>query len=146
MAGPHGLRHARARACCWKCGEAVASAGLVRTGDTDEMPFKLLAFPGSGELLDWAESKPVRVEDVHARREVRAGGGAAVGAGARLSTTARRIRGHVPPAARCGHLEALVWAQEHGCPWDEWMCDDGTASGNGVANVRALIVIQQNRH
>jgi hypothetical protein len=41
---------------CWKCGEAVASAGLVRAGDTAEKPFKLMAFFGSIQLLAWAKA------------------------------------------------------------------------------------------
>ena len=102
---------------CWKCGEAVASAGIVRAGDTAEEPFKLLAFFASGELLAWAKAnrclwgrgvcslaaKHGQVEALQWAREHDCA----------WDTVTCAI------AARHGQLEALVWAREHGCPWAE---------------------------
>ena len=45
---------------CWRAragsGEAVTSAGLVRAGVTEEVPFKLGAFFWSVQLLAWARA------------------------------------------------------------------------------------------
>jgi len=29
-----------------------------------------------------------------------------------------------------GHLEALMYAREHGCPWNEWVCHDAVKGGH----------------
>ena len=109
---------------CWKCGEAVALAGLVRTGDTDEEPFKLLAFFASSELLAWAKANrcPWNSE-----------------------TCAL--------AAKHERVEALQWAREHDCPCDEFRvhsplgmgtwrrwCGRGSTAARGMrSRVKALL-------
>jgi len=118
---------------CWKCREAVASAGLVRAGDTDEVPFRLLKFFASLELLAWAK----------------ANGCPWVAAVCGLAAKHGQVealqwaREHDCPweavtcafAACRGHLDTLVWAQEHGCPWDDMTCA-------GAAHGGHLIVLQ----
>ena len=112
---------------CWKCGEAVASAGLARAGDTYEVPFTLVAFFGSDELRDWAKNNGCPwVADVCALA-------AKLGSWRRCSgrgrSTARGTSRRVHTAARHGHLEALVWARGHGCPWDVMTCQGAARAG-----------------
>lgn len=38
--------------------------------------------------------------------------------------------GHISTAARNGHLAAVVWLREHGCPWNEEVCIMAAAIGN----------------
>jgi len=33
-------------------------------------------------------------------------------------------------AARGGHLEVLQWARQQGCPWDKWTCADAAQGGH----------------
>jgi len=49
----------------------------------------------------------------------RAPGGVAVGAGSRLPMGLE----DVSPTAGGGHLAALRWAREHGCPWNKRLCE-----------------------
>ena len=32
-------------------------------------------------------------------------------------------------AAECGHLHVLMWAREHGCPWDKSTCEYAVNGG-----------------
>jgi hypothetical protein len=89
---------------CWKCGEVVASAGLVRAGDTGEEPFKLVALLASGELLAWAKANRCPwVPEVCAL------------------------------AAKHGKVEALQWVRELAAPWDENTCTLAAMGGHQEA-------------
>jgi hypothetical protein len=114
---------------CWKCGEAVASAGLVRAGDTCEVPFNPVAFFRSGELLAWAKDNRCPWE-------------------AGVCTIAATKRGQVEAlqwareldcpwnewtcsyAGLGGHMQVLQWAREHGCPWDARSCHGAAEGGH----------------
>jgi len=93
---------------CWKCGEAVASAGVVRAGVTDEVPFKIHTFFLSGELLAWAK-------------------------GNRCPWDSRTCT----LAAQYGQLEALQWLRELDCRWDEWTCAHAAHGGHLEVLARA---------
>ena len=116
---------------CWKCGEAVASAGIVRAGDTEEEPFKLVTFFASFELLAWAKTNRCPWE---ART-------CALAAKHGLVEALQWARENDCPwdertctqAAWYGQLEALMWAREYGCPWDLKTCQG--AAGGGHLNV-----------
>ena len=113
---------------CWKCREAVASAGLVRAGDTNKVPFKLVAFFRSGELLAWAKDNRCPWMEGTCSLAARHG----------LVEALQWARALDCPwdewtclhAAKYGRLEALVWAREHGCPWDGRTCRGAAASGH----------------
>ena len=71
---------------CWKCGKAVASAGLVSAG-VPGLPLKVKDFLGSVALLAWAKANRCPWARGFVRVPPRQGGGGwsvAVGAGARL--------------------------------------------------------------
>jgi len=105
---------------CWKCGEAVASAGLMRAGDTEAVPLKLVACFASVELLAWAK----------ANRCPWVARTCALAAEYGQVEALQWARVHDCPwdnstcaaAAWGGKLSALVWAREHGCPWYEATC------------------------
>jgi hypothetical protein len=113
---------------CWKCREAVASAGLVRAGDTGEVPFKLVACFRSGELLAWAKDNRcpwVALTCAHAAKY------------GQLEALQRARELNCPwdettcaIAAKYGRLQALVWAREHGCPWDAMTCEMAARGGH----------------
>jgi hypothetical protein len=115
---------------CWKCGVAVAAAGLVRAGDTDEVPFKLFTFLASGELLAWAKANRcpwgTDVCSLAARY-----GQVALQWARELDCPSDAWTCAV--AARHGHLEALEWEREHGCPWNEHnlsVCEHAVVGGH----------------
>jgi hypothetical protein len=118
---------------CWKCGEAVASAGILRAGGTGEKPFKLVTFLASCGLRDWAK----------ANRGPWEANVCALAAKHGQVEALQWARGLECPwdtetcaqAAFHGQLEALVWARMHGCPWDAGTCE-------GAADGRHLNVLQ----
>ena len=114
---------------CWKCGEAVASAGLVCAGDNAEVPLEVRTFAsGSVELLAWAQANGCPWE---ARTS------ACVAAVGNLAVL-QWAREHECPwdehtckrAAREGLLEVLMWARAHDCPWDSMTCAWAAAGGH----------------
>jgi hypothetical protein len=78
---------------CWKCGAAVASAGMVSSGDTEEEPFKIVTFIASSELLAWAKANRCPWDE-------------------RVCAL----------TAKYGQVDALQLARELDCPWNEWTC------------------------
>ena len=74
---------------------------------------------GHGERVPLGRAELERVgQPVYTRHQGRASRGAPVGAGARLPVGRDDIG--VCIAAIGGHLQALQWAREHDCPWNNW--------------------------
>ena len=89
---------------------AVVASGLPRAGKTAGVPLKLGEFVGS-------------VGRLGVRRVRRAAG---LGDGERVPVG----REDCMIAARGGHLEALMWAWERGCPFNEETCAAAAAGGH----------------
>jgi hypothetical protein len=111
---------------CWKCGEAVASAGIVRAG-VHGMPFKLVTCFASGELLAWAKANRCRWAS-HVC-ELAAKYGVEALQWARALDFPWDVRTCASPV-RYGHLAALLWARDHGCPWDGTTCEGAALGGH----------------
>jgi hypothetical protein len=113
---------------CWKCDEAVASAGLARAGDTAEMPFKLVAFLGSGEMLAWAKENGCPWEEDVCAIAAMHGQLEALQRARELDCPWKVMTAH--NAALGGHLEVLQWVRAQGCEWNTSTCSDAAAGGH----------------